>query len=346
MEFSTIELERGSDALFQIIFTFFSAFVGCIERGRRPTVREVGTHTMDSFLQHLETERNLSPETLRAYRKDLEQLAAFFDTSDLSLIAGSSTERVRRWLAHFAELGYSRSTVARKLASIRGFFRFLQREGRIEGRCAFLELSTPRVPRSLPHFLTVQEVMRLLDQPERNTYRGLRDLAILEILYSTGLRVSELVALNWEHIDDAARLVRTLGKGRMERIVPIGEHALAALFDYKDEIPARWRPLEPTSAVLLNRFGDRISDRSIRKIFDRYIHKAGLDSKTSPHTLRHSYATHLLDSGANLREVQELLGHKHLATTQVYTHLSTERLSETYQQSHPHSRLPESEKTL
>ncbi len=300
---------------------------------------------MDSFLQHLKTERNLSPETLRAYRKDLEQLRDFFETKDLALIANSSTEKVRRWLAHFAELGYSRSTVARKLASVRGFFRFLQREGRIEGRCAFLELSTPRVPRSLPHFLTVQEVMRLLDQPETNTYRGLRDLAILEILYSTGLRVSELVALNWENIDEKSRLVKAFGKGRKERLVPIGEHALTALFAYKDEIPARWLPLEPSSPVLLNRFGDRISDRSIRKIFDRYIHKAGLDAKTSPHTLRHSYATHMLDSGANLREVQELLGHKHLATTQVYTHLSSERLSQTYQESHPHSRLPETETT-
>ena len=300
---------------------------------------------MDSFLQHLKTERNLSPETLRAYRKDLDQLKDFFETKDLALIAGSSTEKVRRWLAHFAELGYSRSTVARKLASVRGFFRFLQKEGRSEGRCAFLELSTPRVPRSLPHFLTVQEVMRLLDQPETDSYQGLRDLAILEILYSTGLRVSELVALNWENIDSEARLVKAFGKGRKERLVPIGEHALEALFAYKAEIPTRWLPLDPTSPVLLNRFGDRISDRSIRKIFDRYIHTAGLDSKTSPHTLRHSYATHMLDSGANLREVQELLGHKHLATTQVYTHLSTERLSEAYQQSHPHSRLPEAEKS-
>ena len=235
--------------------------------------------------------------------------------------------------------------MARKLASVRGFFRFLQKEGRSEGRCAFLELSTPRVPRSLPHFLTVQEVMRLLDQPGTDSYQGLRDLAILEILYSTGLRVSELVALNWENIDSEARLVKAFGKGRKERLVPIGEHALEALFAYKAEIPTRWLPLDPTSPVLLNRFGDRISDRSIRKIFDRYIHTAGLDSKTSPHTLRHSYATHMLDSGANLREVQELLGHKHLATTQVYTHLSTERLSEAYQQSHPHSRLPEAEKS-
>lgn len=307
---------------------------------------EVGTNSMDSFLKHLETERNLSPETLRAYRKDLEQLRDFFEVKDLAQIATQESTEVRRWLAHFAEVGYSRSTVARKLASIRGYFRFLTGQGQIEGRCAFLELSTPRVPRALPHFLSVQEVLRLLDQPETNTYRGLRDRAILEILYSTGLRVSELVALDWLHIDGPARLVRAYGKGRKERIVPIGEHALAALFSYQEAIPARWQPEDGNWSphpVLLNRFGDRISDRSIRKILDRYIGKAGLDSRTSPHTLRHSYATHLLDRGANLRQVQELLGHKHLATTQVYNHLSSEKISERHRSDHPHSELPEVE---
>ncbi len=303
---------------------------------------------MDSFLTHLEAERNLSPETLRAYRKDLEQLRDFFEVEDLEQVAAKDNSEVRRWLAHFTEVGYSRSTVARKLASIRGYFRFLMGQGRIQGRCAFLELSTPRVPRSLPHFLTVQEVLRLLDQPETNTYRGLRDRAILEILYSTGLRVSELVALDWQHIEVEGRLVRTFGKGSKERIVPIGEHALTALSAYQDAIPTRWRPEDANwnpLPVLLNRFGDRISDRSIRKIFDRYIGKAGLDKRTSPHTLRHSYATHLLDRGANLRQVQELLGHKHLATTQVYNHLSSEKISERHRSDHPHSELPEVEKT-
>ena len=300
---------------------------------------------MDSFLQHLESERNLSSETLRAYRKDLEQLQEFFQVNNLSELVSRSTEEVRRWLAHFGELGYSRSTIARKLASVRGYFRFLQREHKFEGRCAFLELDTPKVPRSLPHFLTIQEVMRLLDQPQTDTYRGLRDRAILEILYSTGLRVSELVALDWCHIDSKIRLVRAFGKGRKERIVPIGEHAIRSLISYREAIPSRWIPENGNWApvpVLLNRFGERISDRSIRKIFDRYVGRAGLDQKTSPHTLRHSYATHLVDSGANLREVQELLGHKHLATTQVYRHLTSEaRTAE--DQKHPHSKLPDPE---
>lgn len=300
---------------------------------------------MDSFLQHLESERNLSSETLRAYRKDLEQLQEFFQVNNLSELVSRSTEEVRRWLAHFGELGYSRSTIARKLAYVRGYFRFLQREHKFEGRCAFLELDTPKVPRSLPHFLTIQEVMRLLDQPQTDTYRGLRDRAILEILYSTGLRVSELVALDWCHIDSKIRLVRAFGKGRKERIVPIGEHAIRSLISYREAIPSRWIPENGNWApvpVLLNRFGERISDRSIRKIFDRYVGRAGLDQKTSPHTLRHSYATHLVDSGANLREVQELLGHKHLATTQVYRHLTSEARTAEYQK-HPHSKLPDPE---
>ena len=298
---------------------------------------------MESFLKHLETERNLSPETLRAYRKDLEQLQDFFKAKKLSELVDSSAEEVRRWLAHFGGRGYSRSTIARKLASVRGYFRFLQRENRFEGRCAFLELDTPKVPRSLPHFLTIQEVMRLLDQPQTDSYRGLRDRAILEILYSTGLRVSELVALDWSHIDSKIRLVRAFGKGRKERIVPIGEHALRSLFSYREAIPSQWIPEDGNWApvpVLLNRFGQRISDRSIRKIFDRYVGRAGLDKRTSPHTLRHSYATHLVDSGANLREVQELLGHKHLATTQVYRHLTNEAKAAEYQK-HPHSTLPD-----
>ncbi|NCG12367.1 MAG: tyrosine-type recombinase/integrase [Planctomycetia bacterium] len=302
---------------------------------------------MDSFLQHLESERNLSSETLRAYRKDLEQLQEFFQVNNLSELVSRSTEEVRRWLAHFGELGYSRSTIARKLASVRGYFRFLQRENKLEGRCAFLELDTPKVPRSLPHFLTIQEVMRLLDQPQTDTYRGLRDRAILEILYSTGLRVSELVALDWCHIDSKIRLVRAFGKGRKERIVPIGEHAIRSLISYREAIPSRWIPENGNWApvpVLLNRIGERISDRSIRKIFDRYVGRAGLDQKTSPHTLRHSYATHLVDSGANLREVQELLGHKHLATTQVYRHLTSEARTAEYQK-HPHSKLPDPEIT-
>ncbi|HIA27284.1 MAG TPA: tyrosine recombinase XerC [Planctomycetes bacterium] len=294
---------------------------------------------MEKFLAHLEGERNLSPETIRAYRNDLVQLATFFSTEDLSDLADIDIYEVRRYLAHLATRGYSKSTIARKLASIRGFFRFIQREEN-SVRSAFLEVRTPKVEKSLPHFLTAAEVVRLIECPDVETFRGARDRCIIEVLYSCGVRVSELVAINWGNIDENTGVLRAFGKGRRERVVPIGSFALEALAKYRERIPAKWRPLGPDDPVVLNRFGKRISDRSIRKILDRYIYRAGLDGKTSPHTLRHSFATHMLDGGANLREVQELLGHKHLATTQIYTHLSTERLQRTYRDSHPHARLP------
>lgn len=293
---------------------------------------------MEKFLAHLEGERNLSPETIRAYRNDLDQLKAFFSTENLSDLADLDVYEVRRYLAHLATSGYSKSTIARKLASIRGFFRFNERENDA-GRSAFLEVRTPKIEKSLPHFLTVQEVVRLIECPEPDTFRGSRDRCIIEVLYSCGVRVSELVAINWGNIDEKTGVLRTFGKGRRERIVPIGSFALEAVARYRELIPGKWRPLGPDDPVILNRFGKRISDRSIRKILDRYIYKAGLDGKTSPHTLRHSFATHMLDGGANLREVQELLGHKHLATTQVYTHLSNERLQRSYREAHPHARL-------
>ena len=293
---------------------------------------------MDRFLAHLEVERNLSPETLRAYRSDLEQLYDFFRAENETDIVGLDVFQARRYLAHLQTTGYSKSTVVRKLASIRGFFRFLEREGKTE-RSPFHEVRTPRVRKPLPHFLTVSEVVRLLEAPEGTTFAGSRDRCVLEVLYSTGLRVSELVALDWRDIDHDEGVLRARGKGRKERVVPIGSFALEALRRYRAQIPADWNPQDPERAVFLNRFGNRISDRSIRKLLDKYLKKAGLDHKTSPHTLRHSFATHMLDGGANLREVQELLGHKHLATTQVYTHLTHERLAQTYRSAHPHATL-------
>ncbi|MFQ5654436.1 MAG: site-specific tyrosine recombinase/integron integrase [Planctomycetota bacterium] len=294
---------------------------------------------MEGFLRHLRIERNLSPETIRAYRADLEQLRDFFGVKKLEELAGLDVYQVRRFLAHLNTSRYSKSTVVRKLASIRTYFRFLEREGLSE-RNPFLEVRTPRVKKSLPHFLTVKEVLRLLDTPPTDNLRGLRDRAILEVLYSTGLRVSELVSLDWEDVDLEQGVLRARGKGRTERIVPIGSYALRALEIYRDQLPPAWWIGRAHTPIYINRFGERISDRSIRKILDKYIRRAGLDHKTSPHTLRHSFATHLLDGGANLREVQELLGHKHLASTQIYTHLTHERLATAYREAHPHAREP------
>ncbi len=292
--------------------------------------------SMDRFLSHLEIERNLSPETLRAYRSDLEQLYEYFEVKGDKELLRLDVYSARRYLAHLQSNGYSKSTVVRKLASIRGFFRYLEREGIAESS-PFQEVRTPRVRKPLPHFLTVNEIVHLLETPEAASFQGTRDRCILEVLYSTGLRVSELVALDWRDIDRSQGVLRARGKGRKERIVPIGSFAIEALDRYRKTIPSEWQAGGDDREIFLNRFGTRISDRSIRKVFDKYIKLSGLDHKTSPHTLRHSFATHMLDGGANLREVQELLGHKHLATTQVYTHLTHERLAAAYRDAHPHA---------
>ncbi|MGE3165023.1 MAG: tyrosine recombinase XerC [Planctomycetota bacterium] len=288
---------------------------------------------MQPFLNHLAKERNLSPETLRAYQRDLRQLQEFFEAQDLERLVELDTYQVRRYLSHLNVQSYSKSTIVRKLAAIRCYFRYLKREGRAE-RNPFQDVRTPKVDKNLPHFLTVREMETLLASPKTDSLGGLRDRAILETLYSSGLRVSELVALNWEDIDFEQGLVRARGKGRKERIVPIGTESVAALRGYRQRLPADWSTRVP-GPVFLNRFGKRISDRSIRKILDKYIQQTGLDHRTSPHSLRHSFATHLLDGGANLRVVQELLGHKHLATTQIYTHLTHERLAQVYKDAHP-----------
>ncbi len=290
---------------------------------------------MERFLNHLRNERNLSPETLRAYRNDLEQLCIYFKAEDPQKLIELDIYQVRDYLAHLNAKAYSKTTVVRKLAAIRSYFKYIKREG-ISDKNPFESVRTPKVEKALPHFLTVKEILRLLETPATDTLRGLRDRAILETLYSTGLRVSELIGLDWEDLDEAQGVLRARGKGKRERIVPIGSFSLEAIRRYREKLPAEMRNRSPRSAVFLNRFGTRLSDRSVRKILDKYIRQAGLSHKTSPHTLRHSFATHLLDGGANLRVVQELLGHKHLATTQIYTHLTHERLSATYRQAHPH----------
>lgn len=290
---------------------------------------------MDKFLSHLTNERNLSPETVRAYRNDIAQLCKFFEVTKPQELAELQTHQVRQYLGHLNDKGYSKTTIVRKLAAIRSYFKYLKREG-ISEKNPFASVRTPKVERALPHFLTVKEILKLLSTPSSETQRGLRDRAILETLYSTGLRVSELTNLNWEDIDQAQGILRARGKGKKERIVPIGSFSIEALKRYRDKLSPEFATKETPSPLFLNRFGNRLSDRSVRKILDKYIKESGLNGKTSPHTLRHSFATHLLDGGANLRVVQELLGHKHLATTQVYTHLSHERLSNTYRAAHPH----------
>jgi integrase/recombinase XerC len=290
-------------------------------------------------------ERNSSELTAKSYHEDLQSFLDYLqdrvgpipspDQIDVAMLRG--------YVAYLHECQYARTTMARRLACLRSFFRFCCREGLAPANPA-KALRTPRVGRKLPHFLTNEQVVQLLEAPPANEPAGLRDRAILETLYSAGLRVAELVGLNLESWDRDADILRVLGKGRKERIAPVGRFATAALLRWLEvrEPDPQAKPAEQ-QALFLNKHGRRLTTRSIGRMLEKYLQQTGLDRITTPHTLRHSFATHLLDGGADLRSVQELLGHKSLTTTQIYTHVSTKRLRETYEKAHPHSaaNLPE-----
>lgn len=294
---------------------------------------------IDGFLRYLKIERNASELTLKSYAEDLESLLEFF-ADGLGRIPAPeevSVSELRAYVSYLHECEYARSTIARRLACLRSFFRYCSREGLVETNPA-KALRTPRAGRKLPHFLSTDQVARLLETPPADDLLGIRDRAMLETTYSGGLRVAELVALNVEDWDRDADVMRILGKGKKERLSPVGSYAAAALDRWMSvREPAVKGSASDQRAMFLNRFGKRLTTRSVGRMLEKHIKQAGLDSITSPHTLRHSFATHLLDGGADLRSVQELLGHKSLTTTQIYTHVSTKRLKETYESAHPHA---------
>ena len=233
------------------------------------------------------------------------------------------------------EAEYAKASVSRRLACMRSFFKFCQREGICETNPA-KPLRNPRRERKLPHFLSGREIGQLLTAPAVSEEAGLRDRAILETLYSAGLRVSELVGIDIPDLDLEDGLVRVRGKGKRERLAPLGSHAVKAIKRWmKVRVPSK-KLKDP--ALFLNRFGNRLTTRSIGRMLEKYLKTTGLDTRTSPHTLRHSFATHLLDRGADIRSVQELLGHKSLITTQIYTHVSTAKLKQVYERAHPRAR--------
>lgn len=294
---------------------------------------------IDGFLRYLKIERNSSELTLKSYNEDFGSLLDYFKdrVGDIPEPGQVHIAQLRGYVAYLHECDYARTTIARRMASLRSFFRYCQREGLTTSNPAKV-LRTPRVGRKLPHFLTAEQITRLLESPPANQVEGLRDRAILETLYSAGLRVAELVGLNVGDWDQDANIVRVFGKGKKERIAPIGRHAAKALYRWID---VRKKAPDAGSAdrdaMFLNRFGTRLTTRSVGRMLEKYLTLTGLDKLTTPHTLRHSFATHLLDGGADLRAVQELLGHKSLTTTQIYTHVSTKRLRDTYEHSHPHA---------
>jgi integrase/recombinase XerC len=290
------------------------------------------TKPIAAFLRHLDKERNLSPHTLRAYSSDLEQFEAHLraELGREGRPADVDHLMIRSFLARLHEGGLRKSSSARKLASLRTFFRFLVREGVLTKNPA-RPLLSPRLDKRIPGHLEEAEMAAFLEIPGDDT-RVLRNRALLELLYATGIRCAELVGLDLNDLDLDEKLVRVLGKGRKERVVPFGGRAREALLLY---LPARALMSGRSAAVFLNLRGGRLSDRSVRLIVQARVRLLALERRVSPHTLRHSFATHLLQRGADLRAIQELLGHASLSTTQKYTHVDTRHLLEVYKRTHP-----------
>ena len=282
---------------------------------------------IEKFLRYLDIERNASPHTLLNYRLDLLQCRAFLQQPWESV----NHLAIRRYLAHLKQASLAKRTVARRLASLRSFFRFLCRDGLLKDNPA-VAVSTPKLERRLPNFLTEPEVSKLLETPPDTGAWPLRDRAILETLYSTGIRVSELVGISMDELDMIGGSIRVMGKGKRERLAPIGDRALQAIQAYLRQRPPA---MAASRALFVNQRGGRLSARSVQRLLGKWIKQASIAQHVSPHTLRHSFATHLLNRGADLRSVQELLGHLHLSTTQIYTHVTTDRLKAVYDRAHP-----------
>jgi integrase/recombinase XerC len=296
---------------------------------------------IQQYSEHLRTERNVSPHTLRNYLSDLAQFRQFLVERELGL-GGDGEVDVRKIDIHIvraflASLSSDRkkSSIGRKLAALKGFFRYLMANKQIE-KDPLLLIHSPKQEKPLPTFLSVDDAFQLLGGIKIKTALDVRDRAVLEVFYSTGVRVSELVGLNWADIDFQLGIMRVIGKGSKERIVPIGEIALAALRDYAQEQRKKWNlSCKGETPVFLNNRGERITTRSVARIVEKHLKQAGIQIQMGPHGLRHSFATHLLNSGADLRVIQELLGHASLSTTQRYTHLNLDQLTAVYDKAHP-----------
>jgi integrase/recombinase XerC len=297
------------------------------------------------FLESLATEKGYSDHTLRAYSNDLEAFFSFVAESQTSAQGHQKRKRavsptqidgiiIRGYLG-FLHRQNKKTTIARKLSAVRSFFKFLVKQGVIEQNPAELIL-TPKQDKTIPTYLSVDEMFRLLDSIQTDTLLGSRNRAIFETLYSSGIRVSELAGLNFSDVDFSSAVVRVLGKGNKQRIIPIGQKALNAITAYREQLNRQIdSEVLKEGSLFLNRYNKRLSARSIARILRKLVDAVGLLIPVSPHALRHSFATHMLDSGADLRVVQELLGHKSLSTTQKYTHVSIDRLMETYDKAHP-----------
>lgn len=296
---------------------------------------------IDGFLDHMRVEKSASSLTLISYRTDLSQFFTFMADKYGTPREEISNElfnhkSVREYLMFLQQQGLSRATMARKLASLRSFVRYLCRENILPGN-PIAAVATPKQDKKLPRFLYPVEIEMLISAPDMTSTAGKRDRAILETLYATGIRVSELVGIDLKDIDLANAIVKVKGKGNKERIVPLGRKARESLAIYMNESRNNFarKALEGSNALFLNKYGKRLSERSIRNILNKYVEQVALNQKVNPHMLRHSFATHLLNNGADLRSVQELLGHVKLSTTQIYTHLTRENIKNIHNKTHP-----------
>jgi len=327
---------------------------------------------VQEFLNYLKFEKRFSEHTAKCYGADLSQFGKFLiGTAEAGaadaeltsmvqqqggtatavatearpktdqLLLSVQTSAIRTYLAYLNEKQYSKATIARKLATLRSFYKFLIKRYQLSSN-PVTEVRTPKQDKKLPRFLEYEEVKKLLETPPMDSWLGARDRAILETLYSTGMRVSELVALNMDDVDFLGEVVHVRGKGKKERITPISSSALQVIQHYMEfrNKRAQSNANFDSKVLFVNKHGRRLSTRSVRRKMDKYLKMAGLDPSISPHTLRHSFATHMLNNGADLRSVQELLGHQSLSTTQVYTHLSTSKIKEVYENAHPREQQP------
>jgi integrase/recombinase XerC len=303
----------------------------------KQTIREL----LALFVRYHQVEKNSARNTVANYRHDLEQFFAFAlgsdNYSEQELLVPDRL-KIREYMAYLREQSYERSTVARKLSALRSFYRYLCRE-QILPVNPFQHIPTPRQEKKLPTFLYSDEITALVEAPDALTPAGERDAAILELLYAAGIRVGELTGLDVPDVDLGSEVVLVFGKGAKERMVPIGSKAVQALSRYiqqgrKDFLACRKDGVHE-GALFLNKYGKRLSDRGVRRLLDKYVQQVAISRKISPHTLRHTFATHLLDAGADLRSVQELLGHVNISTTQIYTHVTRAQLKSVYRRAHP-----------
>jgi len=290
---------------------------------------------LSQFLTFLKHEKNASPHTIACYKRDLLQLESYLEERKVKLREIDNVV-LRGFMARLQEKGNKKSTVARKLAAIRSFLQFCMKKKWLEDNPAKI-VATPKQEKHVPSFLSEDEMAEFLDLPQSNQPLDLRDRAVLELLYATGMRVSELAGLNLDNVNFSERLVWVRGKGKKERIVPFGRKAEESLAFYIRARPQINKGDIEEETLFLNYRGERLTSRSVERIVDRYIRLTALRRKISPHSLRHSFASHLLSRGADLRVIQELLGHESLATTQKYTHLDLRQLLEVYRKSHPRS---------